>query len=161
MFPIPSGRELSFIEIANYWSREIRASPQELRMEMSKAWWRGELTAAKGPSRPKLLQAVRLHCADNIAVAVPGVTDPPSSRLLDDGSVEVFRLVRLPLPNADPDTWTDANCAEAFAAIAEACYLIREPFCRVGAARQPLLQAIGQADHHPGIRVRYTPHLFF
>jgi hypothetical protein len=122
MFPIPSGRELSFIEIANYWSREIRpsASPQELRMAMSKAWWRGELTAAKGPSRPKLLQAVYLHCANNIAFAVPGVTDPPHSRLLNDGSVEVLRLVRLPLPNADPDTWTDTNCAEAFEAIAEA-----------------------------------------
>ena len=50
MFPIPSGRKLSFVEIAKYWSREISpsASPRELRDAISKAWWRGELVAANG-----------------------------------------------------------------------------------------------------------------
>ena len=122
MFPIPSGRKLSLIEIAKYWSREIKppASPKELRNVISKAWWRGELLVASGPSRPKLLGVLYSHCADYIAFAVPDVEEPRQARLLSDGQVEVFQLVRVPLPNADPDSWSEANCTEAFEAIAKA-----------------------------------------
>jgi hypothetical protein len=122
MFPIPSGQTLSFTDIANYWSREIKpsASPRELRDKISEAWWRGELVAANGPSRVHLLRSLYSKCADYIAFAIPGAPEPPCFRVLDDGSVEVYRLVTVPLPNAQPDTWIDANCAEAFNAIAEA-----------------------------------------
>jgi hypothetical protein len=96
MFPIPSGQTLSFIDIADYWSREINpsASPHELRDTISKAWWRGELVAANGPSRVNLVRALYSKCADSIAFAIPGVPDPPCSRLLDDGGVEVYLLPR-------------------------------------------------------------------
>jgi hypothetical protein len=120
MFPI-SEQTLPFIDIAQYWSREIypRASPLELRDTMSKAWWRGELVPANGPSRVNLLRALYAKCTDHIAFAIPGLPEPPISRSLEDGGEVVFRLVRVPLPNALPDTWTDAICAEAFDAIAE------------------------------------------
>ena len=64
MFPIPSRRKLSFIEIAKYWSGEITpsVSPQELRITLSKAWWRGELVAAimpRGVTRVTPLHRVR------------------------------------------------------------------------------------------------------
>jgi hypothetical protein len=122
MFPIPSGQTLSFIDIADYWSREIKpsASQHELRSTISKAWWRGELVAANGPNRVQLLRALYLKCAECIAFSIPGAPEPPCSRVLDDGRVEVYLLPRIPLPNAQPDTWIDANCAEAFNAIAEA-----------------------------------------
>jgi hypothetical protein len=122
MFPIPSGRKLSFIEIAKYWSGEITpsVSPKELRDTISKAWWRGELVAENGPSRLNLLRALYLNCADFIAFAIPGMEEPEQWRSLDGGALEFVRPVRVPLPNADPETWTDANCAEAFESIAEA-----------------------------------------
>jgi hypothetical protein len=122
MFPIPFGRKLSFIEIGKYWSREIRpsASSQELRIALSKAWWRGELLAANGPNRLDLLRALYSTCADFLAFIIPDETEPPQTKLLDDGLVEVIRRVRVPLPNSDPNTWTEANCGEAFEAIAEA-----------------------------------------
>jgi hypothetical protein len=122
MFPIPSEQTLSLTDIANYWSGEItpRVPPRTLRDALSKAWWRGELVAANGPSRVHLLRALHSKCADEIAFAVLGEPAPPCSRPLDDGGVEVFRLVRVPLPNAQSDTWTNANCTGAFNAIADA-----------------------------------------
>jgi hypothetical protein len=121
MFPIPSGRKLSFVEIANYWSREISppASPQELRDIIGKAWWRGELIAANGSNRLSVLRGYYLRSAGFVAFVVPGVEEPPQWQSVDDGVVEFVRPLRVPLPNADSATWTDANCAEAFEAIAE------------------------------------------
>jgi hypothetical protein len=74
MFPIPSGRKLTFVEIAKYWSREVTppASPQELRDVISKAWWRGELVAANGSSRLSVLRGYYLRSADFIAFVIPG-----------------------------------------------------------------------------------------
>jgi hypothetical protein len=122
MFPISSEQTLPFIDIAYHWVREIRplVRPLELRDALSKAWWRGELVAANGPSRVHLLRGLHSKCADEIAFVIPGAPELPCSRPLGDGGVEVFRLVRVPLPNAQSDTWTDANCTEAFNAIAEA-----------------------------------------
>jgi hypothetical protein len=121
MFPISSG-QTRFIDIANYWSGEIkpRVPPRTLRDTLIKAWWRGELVAANEPSRVHLLRGLHSKCADHIAFVIPGAPEPPCSRALDDGGVEVFRLVRVPLLDAQSDTWTDANCTEAFSAIAEA-----------------------------------------
>jgi hypothetical protein len=120
MFPIPSGRNLSFIEIGKYWSRDKSsyASSEELRITLSKAWWRGELVAENGPSRLNLLRALYSICADFLAFIIPNETEPPQTRPLDNGLVEVFRR-RVPLPNSDPNTWTEAHCVEAFEAIAD------------------------------------------
>ena len=120
MFPIPSGRKLSFIEIGKYWSRNksSNASSEELRITLSKAWWRGELVAENGPSRLNLLRALHSTCADFLAFIIPNEMESPQTRLLDNGLVEVFHL-RVPLPNSDPNTWTEANCVEAFEAIAD------------------------------------------
>jgi hypothetical protein len=122
MFPIPSGRNLSFIEIGKYWSRDGSsfASSEELRITLSKAWWRGELAAENGPSRLNLLRAIYSTCQDFIAFIIPEKTEPPRTRLLDDGVVEVFRRVRVAIPNSDYDTWTEADCAKAFEVIADA-----------------------------------------
>jgi hypothetical protein len=122
MFPIPSEQMLSFKDIADYWSGEIKPyrSQQQLRDHLSKAWWRGDLAAANGPSRVHLLRGLFAKCSDDIIFALPGVPEPPRSKPLEDGGMVVFFHPRVPLPNAQPDTWTDTNCAEAFNAIAEA-----------------------------------------
>jgi hypothetical protein len=122
MFPIPSDQMLSFKDIADYWSGEIKPSrsQQQLRDHLSKAWWRGDLVAANGPSRVHLLRGLFAKCSHDILFVIPGVPEPPRSRPLEDGGMVVFLHPRVPLPNAQPATWTDTNCAEAFNAIAEA-----------------------------------------
>jgi hypothetical protein len=154
MFPIPSGRKLSFIEIARYWSREIKpsASPDELRTTLGKAWWRGELAAANGPSRLNLLRAIYSTCEDYIEFVIPDLPAPPTTRLLDNGDIEVFRLVRLPLPNPDPGTWTEANSAEAFEAVAdswnEEFYSLVAPVIKgIVLTRSEFFQWIGECQY--------------
>jgi hypothetical protein len=119
LLPIPSGRKLSVFEIAKLWSCETKppAPHQELLIAIGQAWWRGELVAVNAPSRLKVLRALYSTCRDSIAFIIPSMTEPPQGKLLDDGRWEVF--LRMPLPNADPDTWTEANCAEAFEVIAK------------------------------------------
>jgi hypothetical protein len=60
-----------------------------------------------------------LRSAKFIAFAVPNTEEPPQWVAGDDGEIEFVRPLRVPLPNANPDTWTEANCTPAFEAIAE------------------------------------------
>jgi hypothetical protein len=121
MFPIPSERKLSAVEVAEYWAREIRppASPQELRDCISKAWWRGELIATDAPTRLSVLRQYYLRSATFIAFAIPEADEQPQWVADDEGVIEFVRPLRLPLPNANPETWTEADCAPAFDALAE------------------------------------------
>lgn len=121
MYPIPSERTLSVVEIAKHWSRQIEppASAQELRDVISKAWWRGELIAAKGASRLSVLHGYFLRSAKFIAFVVPNMEESPQWMPVDEEVIEFVRPLRVPLPNANPETWTDADCAPAFDAIAE------------------------------------------
>jgi hypothetical protein len=58
VFPIAEST-LSFGEIADYWSREIRpsASPNELLSTLVSAWWLGEL---RGDSKHSPLQLLKI-----------------------------------------------------------------------------------------------------
>jgi hypothetical protein len=121
MFPIPSERELSIIDIALYWSREISppASAQELRDTISKAWWSGDLIATNSPSRLSVLRHYYSRSAKFIAFIIPNTEEPPQWVADEDGVMEFVRPLRVPVPNANPDTWTVANCESAFDAIAK------------------------------------------
>jgi hypothetical protein len=119
MFPISSKQPLSLAEIASYWRREIKpaASFEEVLNVLSKAWWRGDWVTS-GAGRVDLLRTLYQLYRDCIAFAVAGHSDPPQTRELVDGSVEVV-LWRVPLPNSEQGTWDDTNCSEAFNAVAE------------------------------------------
>jgi hypothetical protein len=121
MFPIPSERKLSLVAIADYWSGEIMPprSAQDLRDVISKAWWSGELTATNSAGRLSVLRGYYLRSANFIAFVIPDSEEPPQWVADDDGVIEFVRPLRVPLPNANPDTWTEANCAPAFDAIAD------------------------------------------
>jgi hypothetical protein len=119
MFPIPSKQLLSLAEIASCWRREIKptASVEEVLNLLSKAWWRGDLVTT-GAGRVGLLRTLYQLYSDCIAFVVAGHSDPPQTRELADGSVEVV-LWRVPLPNFEQNSWDDSNCSEAFNAVAE------------------------------------------
>jgi hypothetical protein len=119
MFPISSKQPLSFLEIASYWRREITpsASFDEVFNLLARAWWRGDLVAA-GVNRTDLLRTLYQLDPDRIVFAVSGLPEPPLTEELPDGSVMVA-LWRVPLPNTNPDTWNDENCADSFKAVAE------------------------------------------
>ena len=121
MFPIPSDRKLSVVAVAEYWSREITppASAQDLRDTMGKAWWRGELVATNGSSRLSVLRGYYSRSARFIACVIPDVEEPPQWTPVDEEVIEFVRPLRVPLPNAKPETWTEAGCAPSFDAIAE------------------------------------------
>jgi hypothetical protein len=121
MYPIPAEQNLSLTDIANHWSREItpRVEPREVLDGLIKAWWRGELKAASPPSRADMLRALYKTYQDRIAFVAPGLDEPPSAKELPDEDVVVFRLWRVPLPNTEPKSWDDTNCADAFEAVAE------------------------------------------
>jgi hypothetical protein len=127
MFPISSKQPLSFTKIASYWSREIKPRPTfyEVLNELGKAWWRGELMGASGSRRADVLRAIFVTGgADFVAFFVPKSDEKTSIKDLPDGRVEI-RPWRVSLPNSQPESWDDINCAEAFNAVAEAWDLDR------------------------------------
>ena len=83
---------------------------------------RGELIATNGASRLSVLRGYYSRSAHFVAFAVPNIEEPSQWEPVGEGVIEFVRPLRVPLPNADFDTWTDANCAPAFDAIAEQWY---------------------------------------
>jgi hypothetical protein len=120
MFPVSAKRRLSFTKIADYWSREIRARPLEILNELGRAWWRGQLTAVSGPSRADVFRGIYQLYSNRISFATRDSPDPPLGQELSDGSLEVIRPVRIPLPNSNPDLWDDTNWKAVFEAVADA-----------------------------------------
>jgi hypothetical protein len=113
VFPVPSNQQLSFLKIADYWSREMKppANSDELFDLLVKAWWRGELVAS-GAERVDVLKAIQKCPPSCIAFeSDQGIKELP------DGSVEVRWVV--PLPETNPDSWKDSDCAKAFQSIAQ------------------------------------------
>jgi hypothetical protein len=120
IFPISSEYRLSFLDVANYWSREIRPrfAPAEVLNELAKAWWRGDLVAAGGASRVDVLTVLYRLYSDCIVFDMPDNASRPEIRELPDGSAKIV-LCRVPLPNSNPDSWEDLACTKAFEAVAE------------------------------------------
>ena len=120
MFPIPHNRRLPLSLIADYWSREAQpaARKRETVTELIQSWWRGELIGTDGPSRLEMLRSLNRRRQDRIAFMVPGVEAPHQIELADDGGARV-RPIAILLPNHEPDSWTDTNCAQAYDALAD------------------------------------------
>jgi hypothetical protein len=123
MFPITKV-DLSFLEISDYWSREIQppASRWELLDLLIRAWWGGELF---GDARPRLeilkimfakrseLSGLVFTLGDEVGEAT--VEWPPNgSADVPDGSADVDICPRVPVPSKNTDVWDDASCAPAF-----------------------------------------------
>ena len=95
MFPI-SQRTLTFWEIADYWSREIKppASHSELLDLLIRTWWSGEFREASHASRFEFLKKMlannsRTDEPDDIFFTFEDEDEPPSVEYLQDGSALV------------------------------------------------------------------------
>lgn len=91
MFPI-SDDTLTFREIANYWSGEIKpsVSSTDLLRLLESAWWRGEIVGETALTRLKLLRFV-FESPENFDVVVlvgeePG---PSETEQMRNGDVSV------------------------------------------------------------------------
>jgi hypothetical protein len=118
MFPVPEKPDLSIDVIADYWSRTgSPAKERELEETMIRAWWGGKL---EGPKETKRLEALKvlyeLGGNGEVVFLVSGTQSLPEI-VERAGGAEVDLSVRLSLPGASPDNWTEDNCAEAFEAL--------------------------------------------
>jgi hypothetical protein len=124
MFP-RSEEKLSFLKIAEYWSREIRppASRDELLASLEAAWWRGELVGESPRTRLQLLKIMfssrESPSYQGIVFVAPNDPGRPVIAELEDGEVGVDVSPRINVPS-EADDWTEDTCAAAFSQLAEA-----------------------------------------
>ena len=121
IFPI-SKSKLPLHEISDYWSREIRppASQNELYALLEQAWWLGEIQGgvARLEILKRMFKSMRHRDDLGIVFVVDGDPAPPNEEL-PDGGVRVDIRYPVPVPSLDTDSWDDANCADAFDALAQ------------------------------------------
>jgi hypothetical protein len=122
MFPL-SADILPLVEIADFWSREIRppASRDELLACLESAWWRGEFKGSSAFNRlqflRKMFEARRGPDLQSVAFASPNDAGPPTEIPLADGGVAVVRQ-KICVPG-ETDDWTEDSCNDAFEALAQ------------------------------------------
>ena len=123
MFPIANAT-LSFLDISNYWSRDIRppASSNELLSILVSAWWLDELRGDSVHSRLKLLKMMftSKYRHDLRIVFIVGDDAGPPQVELPDGSVEIDVRPQIRVPSSNTKTWDEAACRDAFHALAKA-----------------------------------------
>jgi hypothetical protein len=119
MFPL-SADKLSFLKIADYWSRESRASQNELLAQLEAAWWLGEITGNSALNRlqflKKMFESRREPYMQSVVFASPDDAGPPSEIPLPNGEIIIRPKIFVP---AETDGWTDNSCRDAFEALAE------------------------------------------
>lgn len=124
MFPIGK-QNLSLLEIADYWSREIRppASRKELLRLLESAWWLGEIHGDSILIRLELLKRMFQSMGDRTDLGIVFITgegqEQSTIERLRDGSVVVDVRPQIPLPSTDIGSWDEGNCESAFLALAQ------------------------------------------
>jgi hypothetical protein len=122
MFPL-SAERLPFLEIADFWSREIipRASHKELLALLESAWWQGELKGNSALNRLQLLRkmfdARREPDMQSVVFVTPNDAGPPIENPLAGGGVVVDVRPRISV-SAETDFWTENSCNDAFETLA-------------------------------------------
>src|SRR5262245_37602805 len=120
MFP-KTELALSFREISDYWSREMRptASSNELLSILVSAWWLGELPSSSVHSRLQLLKMMSKYRDDLGIVFIVGDDAGPPQVELPDGSLEIDVRPQIRVPSSNTETWDEAACRDPFHALAK------------------------------------------
>jgi hypothetical protein len=117
MFPIAKPT-LTFGEIADYWSRELPASWDEILRILEGAWWQDELRGNSGPTRfQRLKNMFTLRNRDDLGVVFIVGDDAGPPRELPDGSLDLRHQIRV--PSDDTESWDKAACNVAFHTLAK------------------------------------------
>src|SRR5262245_17109127 len=121
MFPISSDR-LSFIEISDFWSRDMgKAHPHELLTLLEQAWWRGKIRGIAATTRLELLQSMFTSLGERSDLGIVFVREgdepPPQVTELPDGSASVEMRIHIPIPSEDVSSWNERKCNLAFDAL--------------------------------------------
>jgi hypothetical protein len=121
MFPIAKAA-LSFLDISDYWSREIRppASKDELLDTLVSAWWLGELRGDSAHSRLEYLKSMftSMYRDDRIIFLVGDDACPPTFEL-PDGSLRIDLRPTIRVPSSNIESWDEIACRDAFQALAQ------------------------------------------
>jgi hypothetical protein len=152
MFPL-SAERLPFLEIADYWSREIipRASHKELLALLESAWWQGELKGSSALNRlqflKKMFDARREPDMQSVVFVTPNDAGPPIETPLPGGEFLVDLKPRISVPG-ETDRWTEDSCNDAFIALAklpsqEYFPLLTNGICFIDLTREEFLGWIG------------------
>jgi hypothetical protein len=123
MFPLARD-ELSFADISDYWSRDIKtARPDELLALLEKAWWRGEIRGQAATTRLQLLQSMFRSLGGRAGFGIvfvrKGDDPPPRVTELPDGSAVVDMRHVIPVPSDDVSGWNEQTCEQAFEGLAQ------------------------------------------
>jgi hypothetical protein len=123
LFPIAKDA-LSFLEISDYWSREIkpRASWEELFHSLTAAWWLGELRGDSVHSPFQLLKEIftsMRHRDDLGVVFLVGNSAGPPPIEMPNGSVPIDVRPQIRVPSENIESWDQISCRDAFQALAE------------------------------------------
>jgi hypothetical protein len=118
MFPL-SAEKLPFLEIADFWSREIKppASYNELLAILESAWWKGELKGNSALNRLQFLRKMfeirREPDMQSVVFVTPNDAGPPKETPLAGGEFVVDVRPRIIVPG-ETDDWTEDSCKDAF-----------------------------------------------
>jgi hypothetical protein len=131
MLPIAEST-LSFGEIADYWSREIYppASWDEILRTLESAWWLGELRGNSGPTRLQRLKNMFTSMRQRDDLEIGFIVSPgPLPVDLQDRFKPRYQIrVR----SDHTESWDEAACSDAFAALAKTCSKESYPELKVG-----------------------------
>jgi len=119
MFPI-SRPELSFGDISELWSPELKLSRDRAQALLEGMFWLGEISIVSGITRLELLKRLvkwMRNCDfPDILFVTPESTPPPKTMGLTD---YIDLRPRVVVPSGDAGTWTEASCDATFEAMSE------------------------------------------
>ena len=121
MYPISAEKRLSLLDVADHWAGELGQPNRydQLLQNLIRAWWGGEFGPIEAEHRLAMLKWLYKHHRNDISFLIPGQDVPDEMRELPHGGVKVDISYRAPVPNIDPSSWTQANCAETFKILAD------------------------------------------
>jgi hypothetical protein len=118
MIPL-SADKLSFLEIADHWSRESPASRDKLLAQLEAAWWQGQIAGNSARTRLQFLRIMyqSRHDLQSVVFVTPNDAGPPIETALAGGGFLVDLSPRINVPT-EPDGWTEDSCNDAFEKLA-------------------------------------------
>jgi hypothetical protein len=121
MYPISAEKRLSLLDVADHWAGELGQPSRyhQVLQNLIRAWWGGEFGPIEAERRVPALKWLYKHRRKEISFLIPGQDVPDEVRELRHGRVKVDISYRVPVPNTDPSSWTQANCADAFKILAD------------------------------------------